>query len=150
MSERIKMVLFTTKYEKKQPKVFTQCTQQAKVHTHPYVIMLYLFMHVLYYFFFFSEKDRSYINWISRVSVTSPEPMKWTARSLDLTTCGNSLWGYIKDNVSKQRYHSYNELKAECYYGIWNNNPCWLRKMFHRTWRRIILCSKNEGSTQTH
>jgi len=49
---------------------------------------------------------------IGRGSVTSPAPIEWPARSPVLTTCDNSLWGHIKDIVSKQRYHSNDELKA--------------------------------------
>uniref|UniRef100_H3AAA0 Tc1-like transposase DDE domain-containing protein n=1 Tax=Latimeria chalumnae TaxID=7897 RepID=H3AAA0_LATCH len=37
--------------------------------------------------------------WIGRGSPVSPAPLKWPARSPDLTTCDNSLWGYIKEII---------------------------------------------------
>ena len=54
----------------------------------------------------FSEK------WIGRGLITLPALIEWPARSLDFTTSDNSIWGYIKDIVFKQRYHSKDELKA--------------------------------------
>jgi len=57
----------------------------------------------------------------------------------------NSLWGYIKDIVSKQRYHSDDEVKAAVTATFGTLTPAMLIKMSHRTWRRIILCSENEG-----
>ena len=68
------------------------------------------------------------------------------ARSPDFTTCDNTLWGYKKNIiVSKQRYHSNNELKAPATAAFGTFNPAMFRKMSNRTWCRIILCSENEG-----
>ena len=55
--------------------------------------------------------------------------MKWPTRSPDLTTCDNSLWGYIKDIVSKQRYDSNDELKAAVTSAFGTITPAMLRKM---------------------
>jgi len=83
--------------------------------------------------------------WIDRGSLTSPAPTKWPARSPDLTTCDNSLWEYKKDIVSKQRYHSNDQLKAAVTAAFETITPALLRKMYHRTLRHIILCIENEG-----
>ena len=74
-----------------------------------------------------------------------PVPMKLPTRSPDLTTCDNSLWGYIKYIVSKQHYNSNDELKAVVTLAFGTITPAMSRKMSHRKWRRIILCSENEG-----
>ena len=61
---------------------------------------------------------RGYLNntfpdkWIGRGSAASSAPIKWPARSPDLAIRDCSFWGYIKDIVSKQHYHSNDELKA--------------------------------------
>ena len=82
---------------------------------------------------------------IGRGSATSTAPIEWLGRSTDLTTCDNSLWGCIKDIVSKQRYHSHDELKAAVTAAFGTLTPAILRKMSHRTWCCIILGSENKG-----
>jgi len=59
--------------------------------------------------------------------------MKWPATSPDLTTCDNSFWGCIKDIVSKQRYHSNDQMKAAVTAEFGTITPALLRKMSHRT-----------------
>ena len=83
--------------------------------------------------------------WIGHGSVTSLAPIEWPARSSDLTTCDNPLWEYIKDIVSKQCYCFNDELKVALTVALGTLPPAMLRKMSHRTWCGIILCSKNEG-----
>uniref|UniRef100_H3A326 Tc1-like transposase DDE domain-containing protein n=1 Tax=Latimeria chalumnae TaxID=7897 RepID=H3A326_LATCH len=46
-------------------------------------------------------------------SPVSPAPLKWPARSPDLTTCDNSLWGYIKEIIQSRRYQNNEELKIQ-------------------------------------
>ena len=77
--------------------------------------------------------------WLGRGSVTSPAPMKWPARIPDLTTCDNSLWGYIKDIVSKQRYQSNDELEAAVTTAFGTITPAMSQKMSHRTWRHNVM-----------
>jgi len=79
---------------------------------------------------------REYLNdtfpdkWIGRDSVTSPTPFEWPARSPELTTCDNYLWGYMRDIVSKQRYYSNDELKAAVTAAFGTLPPAMLRKCF--------------------
>ncbi|XP_076318475.1 uncharacterized protein LOC143229676 isoform X2 [Tachypleus tridentatus] len=70
--------------------------------------------------------------------------MKWPARRLDLTTCNNSLWGYMKDIVSKQPYNINEEMKVAVTAPFGTITPAMLRKMSLRT-SCPMLCSENEG-----
>ena len=49
--------------------------------------------------------------WIGHGSATLPAPLDWLPQSLDLTTCDNSLWGFIKEKIALQRYMNTDELK---------------------------------------
>ena len=80
-----------------------------------------------------------------RDAVTSSAPIEWPARSPDLTTCDNSLWGYMKDIVSKQRYHSNDKLNAAVTAAFGTLALAMSRKMFHRTWRHITLRSEKDS-----
>ena len=86
--------------------------------------------------------------WIGRGSPELPAPLAWPPRSSDLTTCDNSRWGFIKGVISQCRYNTTDELKDAVRQAFRQVTPAMLRKMSHRTWRRIILCHGNNG-TQT-
>ena len=84
--------------------------------------------------------------WIGRGSPVLPAPLGWPPRSPDLTTYNNSLWGFIKGIVSQSRYNTTDELKDVVRQAFRQVTPARLRKMSHRTWRRIILCHENDGA----
>ncbi|KAJ4447742.1 hypothetical protein ANN_09750 [Periplaneta americana] len=56
-----------------------------------------------------------------------------------------SLWGIIKQHVSKHRYQTIEDLKQAVREAFREITPPFLRKISHRTWRRIILCRDNDG-----
>jgi hypothetical protein len=58
--------------------------------------------------------DETLPGWIARGSSTS----EWSPRSPDLTTCDNSLWAQIKNEVSKKRYRTVAQLKIEITYAF--------------------------------
>jgi hypothetical protein len=64
----------------------------------------------------------------------------WPPRSPDLSTCDNSLWGFKKEIVAQQHYQTTDDLKQAVRLAFNRVTPQMLRKMSHRTWRRIILC----------
>lgn len=84
--------------------------------------------------------------WIGRGSALLPAPLAWPPRSPDLSTCDNSLWGFIKECVAQQRYETTNDLKEAVRMAFARISPQMLRTMSHRTWRKIILCHENEGA----
>lgn len=94
---------------------------------------------------------RQYLNevfpnkWIGRGSVHLPAPLDWPPRSPDLTSCDNALWGIIKAKVSQQRYQTTEQLKDAVRTAFAAINRNLLRKISHRSWRRIILCHENNG-----
>jgi len=68
-------------------------------------------------------------------NITSTQEMACKMSKLE-NMC-NTLWGYIKDAVSKQRYHS-NESKAVVTTAFRTIAPAMLRQLSYRTWHRII------------
>lgn len=94
---------------------------------------------------------RDYLNktfgtrWIGRGSDILPAPMNWPPRSPDLSTCDNALWGFIKEQVAKRNYRTTDELKGAVLQAFTQITQPMLRRMSHRTWRRIILCRDNNG-----
>lgn len=83
--------------------------------------------------------------WIGRGSANCPSPMPWPPRSPDLTTADNALWGFIKEEVRKQRYVTNDELREGVRAAFGRVTPEMLRRMSKRTWRRIKLCRDHEG-----
>ena len=83
-----------------------------------------------------------------RGSPVLPAPLAWPPRSPDLTICDNSLWRFIKGIVSQSRYNTTDELRDAVRQAFRQVTSAMLRKMWHRTWRRIILYHENDG-TQT-
>ncbi|KAJ4444655.1 hypothetical protein ANN_06451 [Periplaneta americana] len=55
-----------------------------------------------------------------------------------------SLWGIIKQHVSKHRYQTIEDLKQAVREAFREIKPPLLRKISHRTWRRIILCRDSD------
>lgn len=94
---------------------------------------------------------REYLNevfpdkWIGRGSVHLPAPLEWPPRSPDLSSCDNALWGFIKQKVAATRYETVDELKDAVRRAFTAITPAMLKRISHRTWRRIILCYENDG-----
>ena len=79
--------------------------------------------------------------WIGRGS----NSFAWPPRSPDLTTPDNSLWGFIKGQVSGIRYETIDQLKHAIIAAFASVSRNSLQKMAQRTWRRMELCKNNEG-----
>ena len=79
--------------------------------------------------------------WIGRRS----NSFAWPPRSPDLTTPDNSLWGFIKGQVSGIRYETIDQLKHAIIAAFASVSRNSLQKMAQRTWRRMELCKNNEG-----
>ncbi|KAJ4434756.1 hypothetical protein ANN_23325 [Periplaneta americana] len=56
------------------------------------------------------------------------------------------LWGILKQHLSKHRYQTFEDLKQAVREAFREITPPLLRKISHRTWRRIILCRDNDGA----
>lgn len=95
---------------------------------------------------------REYLNdvfrdrWIGRGSAHLPAPLDWPPRSPDLSSCDNALWGIIKAHVSHQRYATTEQLKVAVTDAFTTIDRAMLRRISHRSWRRIILCHDNDGA----
>jgi hypothetical protein len=91
----------------------------------------------------FASHVRDYLNetfpgrWIGRGSEASPTPFAWPPRSPDLTTPDNTLWGFIKERVSKMRYRTTEVLRAAVEEAFTHVTTDYLRKTCARTWRKI-------------
>jgi hypothetical protein len=57
-----------------------------------------------------------------------------------------ALWGLKKEIVAQQRYQTTDDLKQAVRLAFNRVTPQMLRKIPHRTWRRIILCHENDGA----
>jgi hypothetical protein len=66
--------------------------------------------------------------WIGRGSEASTAPFAWPPRSPNLTTPDNVLWGFIKERVSKMRYHTREVLRAAVEEAFTHVTPDYLRK----------------------
>ncbi|BFZ09215.1 hypothetical protein BsWGS_12254 [Bradybaena similaris] len=78
--------------------------------------------------------------WIGRGS-----QHQWPARSPDLSSCDNALWGMTKENIRKTRYNNAVQLKAAIRASLNSISPDDLQCISARTWRRIRLCAENDG-----
>jgi hypothetical protein len=87
--------------------------------------------------------DETLPGWIGRGSSTS----EWSPRSPDLITCDNSLWGQIKNEVSKKCYRTVAQLKIAIIDALEKirNNQSLLENMSRRTCRKVNFCSENDG-----
>jgi hypothetical protein len=64
-----------------------------------------------------------------------------------LTTCDDSLWGILKENISQLWLTNIQDLKTairDCFYEI---QPSKRKKMSERTWTRKKQCEENGGNT---
>ena len=84
--------------------------------------------------------------WIGRGSTQTPAPLPWPARSPDLTTPDNALWGFVKEQVRRRRYSTDDELKNAIRAAFQLVTPQMLLRMNTRTWRRIKLCYEHGGT----
>ncbi|BFY99063.1 hypothetical protein BsWGS_02103 [Bradybaena similaris] len=78
--------------------------------------------------------------WIGRGS-----QHQWPARSPDLSSCDNALWGMLKEDIRKTHYNNTEQLKAAICDSLNSISPDDLQGISARTWRRIRLCAENDG-----
>jgi hypothetical protein len=83
--------------------------------------------------------------WIGRGSEASPAPFARPPRSLNLITPDNAVWGFIKERVSKMRYHTTEVLWAAVEEAFTHVTQDYLCKTSARTWCRIELCYDSKG-----
>lgn len=72
-------------------------------------------------------------------------PIQWPARSPDLTSCDNALWGIIKKCVLAEKARSTLDLKQAIRNAFANFKMESLPKIHARTFRRLQLCIDIEG-----
>jgi len=56
------------------------------------------------------------------------------------------LWGTIKGIVAARRYNNNEDLRRAVEDAFRTVTPKMLRRMSHRTWRRIRLCVQHHGA----
>ena len=72
-------------------------------------------------------------------------PVPWPARSPDLTSCDNALWGIVKRIITQDRPKSKNELKEAIKSAFHQINSDMLRNIHARSFRRLKLCVQMKG-----
>lgn len=86
-------------------------------------------------------KTREFLNqhfparWVGKFG-----PTPWPARSPDLTSCDNALWGIVKRCVIQQKTSSLADLKAAVISAFGEINSEMLRNIHARSFRRMQLC----------
>ncbi|KAJ4433263.1 hypothetical protein ANN_15522 [Periplaneta americana] len=84
--------------------------------------------------------------WIGPQSLILPDFLDWPPRSANFTICDNALWCLIKSILHRNGTTTLmNKLQSSVRRAFQQITPAMLRRMLHRTWRRIILCEKNYG-----
>ena len=74
--------------------------------------------------------------WIGHESAILPAPLNWPPRSHDLTVCGNSLWGFIKEMLHSSATRTM--MKKHALTDAFNEVvPQMHRRMSDKTWRRF-------------
>nr|CAI5865084.1 unnamed protein product [Callosobruchus analis] len=82
---------------------------------------------------------------ISTYSETS-----WPARSADITPLDFFLWGFIKNYVYHQSFHTEEESRRSDIEAVTNVTPEILTRVLESTIRRCYLCLENEGNLFEH
>ena len=72
-------------------------------------------------------------------------PVSWPARSPDLSSCDNALWGIIKPKIIKQNAQTVVQLKMATCEAFKEINLSTLKKINNRTFRRPRLCYDCNG-----
>ncbi|KAJ8886431.1 hypothetical protein PR048_012642 [Dryococelus australis] len=82
---------------------------------------------------------REYLNdvfrnkWIGRGSAQLPAPLEWKPQSLDVSSCDNALWGYIKLKVASRCYNTTEDLKEVVHNAFASITPAMLLGISHST-----------------
>jgi len=72
-------------------------------------------------------------------------PISWPARSPDLSSCNNALWGMLKPNVMSAKFRTKEELKDIITQEINHIDTSTLQAIHDRTFRRMQLCNDHNG-----
>lgn len=72
-------------------------------------------------------------------------PIEWPARSPDLTSCDNALWGIVKRCVRQANPNTVDEIKQSVRAAFNDINAELLNKINDRTFRRLQLCIDING-----
>lgn len=75
---------------------------------------------------------------------------EWPARSPDLTPLDFSIFGWLKDNVYKQRLQNREELMNEITHCSENLGEVMLQNIFENMKRRVALCLQQNGEHFQH
>lgn len=72
-------------------------------------------------------------------------PIRWPARSPDLTPMDFFIWGYLKDKVYIRTYHSQEELENSVRNAIYSITQEQINRSYEETLKRVRLCLENNG-----
>lgn len=72
-------------------------------------------------------------------------PITWPARSPDLSSCDNALWGIVKPKVLARKCHTKDELKNVIREEFANFEVSTLQAIHKRTFRRFQICIDQHG-----
>lgn len=72
-------------------------------------------------------------------------PIGWPARSPDLSSCDNALWGLVKPSIMAQKCRTVDELKNVITNEFAKIGKETLEKIHNRTFRRLQLCIDHQG-----
>jgi hypothetical protein len=67
--------------------------------------------------------------WIGRGSATLAAPLEWPPTGSDLSSCDNAVWGLIKQDLSRKRYQTTEELKEAVRNAFAKRTPAMLRRI---------------------
>lgn len=90
---------------------------------------------------------RNYLNnvfpdrWVGKFG-----PIAWPARSPDLTSCDNALWGMLKPKVLARKCQTTDELKNVIRAEFANVTVATLQAIHKRTFRRFQICVDQDGN----
>lgn len=72
-------------------------------------------------------------------------PVAWPARSPDLSSCDNALWGLVKPKIISNKCKTVDQLKEVICNTFANIEQATLQKIHDRTFRRFQLCIDHQG-----
>src|ERR1700712_6084313 len=78
--------------------------------------------------------------------ITTSGPVRWPARSPDLTPLDFFLWGYVKNQVYRNEFENIDELQNSVVEFITRINQNSVRKAANHVLKRIQLCVQNNGA----
>lgn len=72
-------------------------------------------------------------------------PIAWPARSPDITSCDNALWGLLKPRIISHKCRTVNQLKEVIIAEFQSIDHEMLQKIHKRTFKRFQLCIDHNG-----